>query len=281
VSFPAGALDPRRGGEFTPFPVNFEGNPDLQPEEGESVTVGFIWEPLFAPGLSMTLNGFRLRQTNFITNLGIDQLIGNEDLFPGHVVRAPPAVTDPPGFAGRILSLSLSPVNFGRLTVKGADLQLQYAFPRTAQGQFVSSVAGTYIDEYEIVLIPGAEPTNEVGHANEAGYPTRFKGNAGISWSGLGGWSASATARYLASYTDYDGTRQLPSQTRFDAQLGYRFGERSEVALLERLETTLGIINLTDEQGDFSNNFNNTVGYDPQQADLRGRFYYLSLKMKF
>jgi iron complex outermembrane receptor protein len=171
-----------------------------------------------------------------------------------------------------------SNINFGRLTVKGADVQLQYSFPSTSYGQFVTSLAGTYVDAYEILVTPGTEPLNLVNHANTAGYPLRFKGNAVLSWSGLGGWSASTTLRYLNSYLDYDGVRKLPSQTLLDLQVGYRFGDESTIRLLKGFQATFGVINLTNHQGDFSNSF---AGYDSLQADLRGRFYYLNLQTKF
>jgi outer membrane receptor protein involved in Fe transport len=125
---------------------------------------------------------------------------------------------------------------------------------------------------------PGTEPLDLVNHANSAGYPLRFKGNAALSWAGFHGWSASATVRYLNSYLDYDGVRRLPSQTLLDLQLGYRFGDESALRLMRGFQATFGVINLTDHQGDFSNGF---AGYDPLQADLRGRFYYLNLQTKF
>jgi outer membrane receptor protein involved in Fe transport len=71
---------------------------------------------------------------------------------------------------------------------------------------------------------------------------------------------------------------ELPAHTLLDAQLGRRFGEHGGYWLLSGLETTLGIVNLTNQQGHFSRSF---AGYDFQQADLRGRFYYFNLKARF
>jgi iron complex outermembrane receptor protein len=278
VSFPSSALDPSRANAPSEFIETFGGNSGLAPETGKSVSIGLVWEPSFAPGLRASLNEFRLEQEDFITTLSADLILANEALFPSRVVRAPPGPADPPGFAGQLISVDTSNINFGKITVKGADLQLEYAFPASAYGEFVSTLAGTYIDEFKILVTPGTEPINQVSHANDAGYPVRFKGNAGLSWSGLSGWSAAATARYLASYTDYDGVRKLPSQTLLDLQMGYRFGSHSAMRLLEGLETTAGVINLTDNQGHFSNNF---AGYDSQQMDIRGRFYYVNLKARF
>jgi iron complex outermembrane recepter protein len=274
LEFPFAASDPLRGGEPSAFMLRLGGNPDLEPETGESLSVGLVWEPGFAPGFSAMLNAFRVEQHDFITTVLPDVILAHPELFPGRVVRAAPDAADPPGFAGRILSVDSSFANFGRLTVKGVDAQLKYALAQTAYGEFAVGAGATYIDEYEIFVTPGVEPTNEVNHANAAGYPVRLKGNASISWS-RAGWSSSMTARYLNSYTDYDGERELPAQTWLDAQIGYAFDSLG--VWLERLETSLGVINLTDNQGDFSNNF----GYDFVQSDIRGRFYYLSLKARF
>jgi hypothetical protein len=41
---------------------------------------------------------------------------------------------------------------------------------------------------------------------------------------------------------------------------------------------TLGVVNLTDQQGDFART---SAGYDALQSDIRGRFFYLGLKAGF
>lgn len=276
ITFPFAALDPLRGNAPSAFLLRLGGNRDLKPETGKSWSAGLVWEPGFAPGFSAMLSGFRVEQEDFITAVLPDVILAHEDLFPGRVVRAPVDPADPPGFAGQIISVDSSFANFGRLTVKGADSQLKYTFPRTAYGEFAASLGATYIDEYKILVTPGVAPTNEVNHANAAGYPVRLKGNAGINWSSGSGWSAALSARYLNSYTDYDGARQLPSQTWLDLQLGRRFDNVTMLSI-ENIEASLGVINLTDNQGDFSNNF----GYDFVQSDIRGRFYYVSLKTRF
>ena len=277
-SFVAFALDPARNNTLSTFSETFGGNKQLAPERGESVTAGLVWTPAFMQGASATVNFFRVKQEDFITALDVDTMLANEALFPGRVVRGPPLPGDPPGTPGPITSVDVSNINFGQLTVRGADLELQYSFPNTAHGQFVSTLAGTYIDSYEIQVKPGTEPLNLVNHANSAGYPLRFKGNASLSWAGFDGWSANATLRYLNSYQDYDGVRRLPSQTFLDLQMAYRFGEESALRLMRGLQATVGVTNLTNHQGDFSNNF---AGYDALQADLRGRFYYVNLQTKF
>lgn len=278
LTLPENAFDPRRGGEPSDFIRILGGNPDLDPEQGTSTSFGFIWEPRFASGLSVSMNAFRVRQDDFITALDTDQLLANEALFPGRVVRGSPAPTDPPGFAGPIISIDSSNINFGGITTEGLDGELQYAFPPGAWGELVASVYFTYIDEYEVRLTPGTSPQNGVDQASDAGYPLRFRGAAGLTWNLRGVWSATLNTRYSGSYTDYDGIHELPSQTLLDLQVQRNFGTRSGLWLFEGLEATLGVTNLTDEQGEFSRAF---AGYDYQRADIRGRFFYLNLKARF
>jgi iron complex outermembrane recepter protein len=278
LTVPGTAFDPQRGGEPSDFIAILGGNPDLDPEQGNSTSFGFIWEPAFASGLSISMNAFRVRQDDFITAFSVDQLLANEALFPGRVVRGAPAPTDPPGFAGPIISVDTSNINFGGITTDGLDGELQYAFPSGAWGELVASLYFTYIDEYEVRLTPGTPPQNGVDLASDAGYPLRFRGTAGLTWNLRGVWSATLNTRYSGSYTDYDGIHELPSQTLLDLQLQRNFGLRNGFWLFQGLEATLGVTNLTDQQGEFSRSF---AGYDYQRADMRGRFFYLNLKARF
>jgi iron complex outermembrane receptor protein len=275
---PATAFDPARGGELSEFIRTYGGNADLAPEQGASTSFGFIWEPASARGLTLSVNAFRVRQEDFITALDVDQLLANEAIFPGRVVRAAPAPTDPPGFAGAIISVDSSNINFGGVTAEGLDGEFQYSFPPGRWGEFIASLNVTYIDTFEVRLTPDTPAMDQVNQANDGGYPLRLRGNAGLSWKGRGGWSASLISRYSGSYKDYDGIHELPAQTLIDCQLQRHFGRDGGLGLLDDLEATLGLINLTDEQGDFSRSF---AGYDYQRADLRGRFYYLNLKARF
>ena len=278
LTLPGTAFDPQRGGEPSDFVMIRGGNPELEPEQGNSTSFGFIWEPRFAPGFSIQMNAFRVRQEDFITALSVDQLLENEALFPGRVVRGEPTPADPPNFAGPIISVDTSNVNFGGITTEGLDGEFQYAFPPGDWGEFVASLSFTYIDEFAVRLTPGVPPENRVNEASDAGYPLRFRGSGALTWNTQGGWSATLNTRYNCSYTDYDGIHELPSQTLMDVQLQRRFGTRGGLWLLDDLEATLGVVNLTDQQGEFSRSF---AGYDYQHADMRGRFFYLNLKARF
>ncbi|KAF1717038.1 hypothetical protein CSC74_09260 [Pseudoxanthomonas yeongjuensis] len=269
--------DPLRNDEAVEIETRYGGNPNVKPEEGESVTAGFIIEPQSVPGLSFGASLFRVKQTDFITRFyDYNVILSNPDLFGDLIYRADPTAADiAAGLPGRLLRLDLTTLNFGQVVVEGIDFEAAYAFETQGWGNFVWTLKGSYVDSYEVLLSPGASPTEEVGHANRAGYPVKLKGNTGLQWS-KGGWSASLLARYLHGYLDYDAIRHMPSQWWYDVQAGYDFGRARDSD--NGFSVNVGVINASNNQGRFSNNFS---GYDFQQADLRGRYFYANVKYKF
>lgn len=269
--------DPLRNGEAVEVEYRSGGSLAVRPEEGESITVGFIIEPQSLPGLSFGGSLFRVKQNDFITRFyDWNVILSNPDLFGHLIYRADPTAADiAAGLPGRLYRLDLTTLNFGQVVVEGMDFEAAYAFETQSLGNFVWTLKGSYVDSYEVLLMPGATPTEQVGHANRAGYPVKLKGNTGLQWS-RDGWSASVLARYLHHYLDYDGIRDMPSQWWYDLQAGYDFGRASGED--KGFSVNVGVINASNNQGRFSNNFS---GYDFQQDDLRGRYYYANVKYKF
>jgi iron complex outermembrane receptor protein len=60
---------------FTTFGILSQGNPNIQPEKAKSYTLGLIYEPL--PGLSATLDYWRVDRTNEIIQADPNAIIGN------------------------------------------------------------------------------------------------------------------------------------------------------------------------------------------------------------
>ncbi len=109
-----------------------EGNPNLQPEQATTITVGAVFQPSFIPGLTATLDWYRIRVTDAIT----EPTVG--DILNGCFGQSNP--NDP-----RCLSIRRNPLtgglsgstattegiirissNQGRLETEGYDLTLAY-----------------------------------------------------------------------------------------------------------------------------------------------------------
>ena len=272
--------DPRRNNENATFLQYSGGNPDLKPELARSRTIGFILEPAALKGFSIGVNAFHIRQRNFIAVIGSAQtILANESLFGDRVVRAAPSADDTArGLPGRLVSVDISTLNFGEVKLSGADIQTSYALRTAGAGNFKWTLAGTYMDKYDVVLAPGAAPQSGLNRANFNGYPLRVQGNSQLAWDGFGGWFGSLTARYTGSYLDYFGDRKISAATFWDGQFGYRFGAEAAWGF-DRTKAALGIINIANKQGPFSNYL--LQGYDPNHGDLRGRFVYITFEKSF
>ena len=64
--------DPNKPGQFLSYTTTFssQGNPDLVPEVARTYTVGAVWTPDFVPGLTVSLDYFRIHLANAIGSIG-------------------------------------------------------------------------------------------------------------------------------------------------------------------------------------------------------------------
>ncbi len=272
-------FDPRRGNEQYTWTVGSGGNPNLQPEDGRSLTAGIVFEPKgFANGLLLSADYFSVRLNNRIQSGNLTTIVTNESTFPDRVVRAPPTTTDTAaGFPGRITSVDASILNFGTVDTNGVDFRLSHKIT-TGFGAWFPSVNATYVHHYTAALVPGGQPQQRLGVLNSDGYAPKWKGVASLFWNREAA-SAGLSARYTASYQASPpfGTAQMPSNTLYDLQLGYDFGPSNQSPWIRHSKVTLGVINLSNKEPPFLPIF----GYDGTQYDLRGRFVYVDLKIKF
>lgn len=272
-------VDPARGGEVASVMGTFGGNPYLDPEEGTSFDLGVTVDLPIING-AVTVNAFRVSIDNTVQFFSSATLLANESLFADRIARAAPGSADIAlGYAGRILSVDTTRVNFGELTTEGLDFQAT-AGTKLFSDRLNSSlmVNGTYVDKYDSALIPGGTVTNRAGHGDLSGFAPRLRASATAMLDHLSGWSGSLTYRYVSSSADYAGMSRLGPYQWLDGQISWTKADGLGSLLPRELKVTLGAINLTNEIGGFSNNAS-IAPYDLLQADMRGRFWYLNLSL--
>lgn len=273
--------DPLRGNESVTVQFFAGGAPPgvLEPETAKSVTVGFSWEPTQISGLSLGADVYRIHLDKNIQGLAAAVLLVNPDLFPDRIARAAPTPQDvAAGRPGRLLSVDVSTTNYGYVESRGIDVNATWKGPASKVGRFIAALNATYVDRFDVALTPGAAPIGSVSRAAGPGNPVRFRAAGSLNWtSPSSALSATVSGRYLGRYIDFDGTRQLGDDFWFDIQGRYSFATHYPEPL-RKLSVTVGVINVANKQGDFSNN---ALGYDFQRADMRGRFFYLAAQKEF
>jgi len=114
-------------------PVYAGGNPNLKPEVGKTLSVGGVFKPEFIPGLSLSLDYFRITVTNAITNIqGTNPSIQAVCYASGGTSPYCALQTRPLGFtnttaANAVTSFTSTVINISRVKTWGFDFETNYA----------------------------------------------------------------------------------------------------------------------------------------------------------
>ncbi len=287
------------------------GNENLNPEEGETVTLGVAWSPDFADGLSLTLDYWEIDLENAIQapsanavfarcfNLGIQSACNNITRF-----------NDSTASINAVFTLT---ENVAKETASGWDFSASYSH-NTDVGLWNYRLLSTLLDER--IQDNGIQSIDAAGRfehrgtfggaSSQATFP-EWKHNFYVDWS-RGNWSASASVEYLGSvdycqepnfgfalpcldttptgpftFTDFAGrTRTLTAD-----QVEWEVDEVIYIDLVGRYtlpgvgsEITVGLTNVTDEELPFINQgFNATT--DPDTYRAFGRSWYMNYTHSF
>ncbi len=274
------------------------GNPDLQPEFGETKSFGVVYSPNWAPGLNVTLDWYNISLEDVISFRNAQSTLNACYLTPG----TPGAAADPAqraqfcsfivrDTAGNILDLRQSSFNLDAGEVEGYDFQVTYAMPETAWGKFSFQWDNTYTTENTLF--------GTVGEYN--GNPQwRLRSNITTSWQ-KGDWDATWAMRYYSAmdescaggnYFEYGYTPQeLCNKDVFDANGNFL---RFENRIGSRIYHDVQVGFKTPWNGKVALGARNLFGKDPPITrnsfahsfdgayDLPGGgFFYLQYNQKF
>jgi iron complex outermembrane recepter protein len=280
-----GLVDPFRGGQTViGETVSFGPNPNLKPETGDSTTFGVVYSSQALHGFEASLSYFNVHLANYIFAPAPQVLINNSSLFPGAVIRNPPTAQDlQQGFLGQITAVNDLYFNFGALRVKGFDADLRYAID-TALGQFIPSIALANIYRWDSAITPKSPSISYVSQATllGPGFAPRWKGTAELAWR-RDPLSAAVAGRYVGRYKDYQdvvpNSNELGNFWIIDLNGRYDVGKDlfAGNSWLAGAYAAVGAVNLFDRVPQLTYN----LPYDPAESDIRGRFVYAQLGVRW
>lgn len=245
----------------------FGGNPDLQPEDGESLTLGAVWN--ITDDWSAEVSYYKVKLDNKIGSISVARLLSEEqDLGAGN---HPAIIRDD---SGKIETIYSFDQNIAGLTTSGYDFKTAYRLA-TNYGDFTFKGELTYVKDYVSQSAPDAEA---IDYAGLQDYPD-LRGNLGVSWA-QNGWGAAWTTYYIgdqASGNDVWGTNYLadiPGYVKHNVQLTYSHDFNGSI--------TLGLNNAFDKKSPTW--YDGFVGYRDVYTglyDVMGRTVFLRLEQKF
>ncbi|WP_462158865.1 TonB-dependent receptor [Pseudoalteromonas sp. GB56] len=256
--------------------TNVGGNPNIGPEEANTLTAGVVWQPQFVENLSMTLDYFDIEVEGAITSVnGSDMLklcyedpVGNAD-FCGTFTRHP--------LTRQVTEINQRPVNAATENVAGVDFNMEYLFDLSGLNA-KTTLDITRLLKHESTPFAGQPTIDKVGYITEdQGSYTEWRGNFNFMLM-ADDWSAGLSLRYIGAADDVNGGdfdpagRSVDSLFYTDIQGSYRINDA--------IQLSAGIDNIFDKKAPYLTSWND-ANTDVMTYNLIGRRGFMRLNYKF
>lgn len=274
------------------------GNPNLQPEEGETYTVGAVYQPSFFTPLTLTLDYWHLELESAVVGGGLQQRLNN-CYQQNPPVLGPFSVPGDPCFGLADRTGSGVPTNLvsilsnaqGVSSTSGVDASIILRFEGVGPGDLRLGARGSWLEETSGGLF--------FGNVSSVGYLDGGGGSGFPEWRAtfdadydLGGWRFSWQGRFTSEMRDPScpgdgfvfntGLCSGPNATRYAGYMGtddYWIHDARVRYAADNYTVTFGINNVADEPAPLAaNTGNNTY---PALFDVIGRSFFLGLNARF
>ena len=225
------------------------GSIDIEPEEADTYTVGFLYQPSYVEGLSLSVDWYRIEIDGAIQGIQAETTL-IECLTTGDPTFCSAIQRDAAGsiWLGNPATLQNSvdarSTNIGFLSTEGVDVEFNYAFEAGNMGTVaVSNVTG-FVSKYEQQEYPGAStlrcegvygggcqlPTPELANRMQATWLTPWDITASLIWRYTKGTNQVASSAPLdiddMSYFDISGNWQVNDWAQVRFGINNLFDER-------------------------------------------------------
>lgn len=246
-------------------PATVGGNPDLEPETSENISLGLVWTPAWLEGASATIDWYSIDIDDTISAYGAQDLL---DLCSTTGQRCNFIQRDS---TGEIINIADGPINLNRTEVEGVDLVVRYAHETRFGSLDYTLLASRLLDlTQESRLSDGTILVEDkVGTAaSRESFP---------EWRALfmaklinDRWSGYYSLRFIGDTTEFPGgePNHIESVAYHNLSGSYHFNDAFSLRL--------GVDNVLDKQPPES--FTNlNINFDISTYSAVGRFYYAQL----
>ena len=257
------------------------GNPDLEPEEATTWSLGVDFVPDNVPGLRASINYYNVDYRNTIYKASLTDVITNpafeayRTIYPtpeqmaAALAEAPPEMEVQPYLTWDVIFRSYA-INLGLRQFEGFDYDIQYAWSTDSIGRFnVALNANQKLVDRQRVL-PGAAFNDRLG-TDQA---VKWKGRASLTWE-----IAPVLLNVAMNYTDKFRYNNGSVFKQADAWITFDLVGRLDLSRVrEGLSLQGRVVNLFNEEPPFIDNAN---GYLPALASPFGRQFEVTLRARF
>jgi iron complex outermembrane recepter protein len=259
------------------------GNPNLDVETAETLTLGFVASPNFIEGLTFSVDYFDIEIEDVIADFGggannVIQTCLTDTALGG--AGSPFCNAISRGNDGLITQVSVTSQNVALLTLNGWDILADYEFDLGAKGLIGVSYVGTLTEENDLVPFAGGTPFECAGaFGADCGEPQpNYKHRMTAKWAN-GPYTAQLLWRHIGSSDDDEGLGFTVAVPELDA-VNY-FDVSGSWAVNDTLTLTGGIDNLMDEEPPILGDNQEQANTWPATYDVFGRTVFVKATARF
>jgi outer membrane receptor protein involved in Fe transport len=292
------------------------GTDQLQPEDSESINLGAVFEPRFIPGLTLTADYWRVKQTGLVGTFGDDNAIALDLLLRQsggsnpNVIRAAPTQEQIDLFAGtslapagEIIRVLDDYLNLDSRVSKGWDFGLAYSVPDFGMGNFrlrfnaarlnsfVQSAGPdgqTLLDGIADGALPPEVVVGGLGQLLEIDGRPKWRFSGSVNW-GSGPVDLSLFASYVGEVWNTSVSRDVPIVSDDPNANFYRVNDMLTINTaigytfdndgpLDGTRIRLGVNNLFDKDPPLADE---TYGFLSALHSPRGRVFRIEVRKNF
>jgi outer membrane receptor protein involved in Fe transport len=248
------------------------GNEELQPESGDTTTIGLAWSPEFADGFNVTLDWYKIDIENVIDSVSAQNTLNG--CVNGVQYLCDLVTRRDNGTLQQIVAL---PQNLTSRVAEGIDAEFEYNFP-TEIGEFRAFLGWTHVLKRENTVV------NEFGNLETVDLAGTFdqqytgetyaedKANFTLDWF----WE-DLTVSYAAEYIgglDYE-FLYVPQPSTVDSQMYHDLSVAYDSEWGTRF--SIGLTNITDEEPPYIDGaLNGSTDPSTYRVLGRGAFFRVS-----
>ncbi len=276
------------------------GNPELGPEDADTITAGVVWQPTFVDALTVTVDYYRIELNDQISSPSTTDILDqcySPSLNPNFefneacalVLRSPIGGDLNAGDApGVVTALG----NTGQTKTEGIDVGASYSMPLPSDwGNLSFNLNLTRVLDWEFRDNPASDSRDCLGFysvacndATGAGLIHKLRFNQRTTWT-MGDYDLSLNWRYMGGLSVEPGSGTWLDEYSSIGRIHY-FDLAGAWRINENVRLNLTINNLLDRDppnvgdtiGSTAANSGNTF---PQFYDVIGRFYTLGVNVSF
>jgi outer membrane receptor protein involved in Fe transport len=284
------------------------GNPNLTPEESDTVTFGAVYQPSQIENLTLSVDYFDITVENAIASIPpattLDQCLTNgTDQFCSQIQRGPDGSLT--FFPRELAFIQNTTVNVAEFSTAGIDFQAQYRLDIADYGSVSFNYNSTYLLSFNNISLPGTAEFDCVGFFGEScGNPnSEYRHNFVATWSTPWDIRASLIWRYISGVDQVGsidngfiadgsngnvvsladtGTRQIDESIEAISYLDLT----AFYDLTESMTIRVGVNNILDEDPPITTTFGSTGANIEANTvagvfDAAGRFIFVGATVKF